>query len=572
LRGFSIIDDNQEETDVNIRRDFTLKDILDLDDQKKEPDNYIELEKVEMQDSQTLYYSPHFDLKYNNNFSEVDKYDISLDQFIKQDLEYTEKKGTNENGWRFELHEELVFKNSMRQIEFLGSSIFRDNEVFREVFDLPQYETGILHFRDVEIPEFHNTPFPLRPIIKLILEKADEESKNWHVFRDKNLGLDDKLLQALINKYYLERFVIKAFLSVVVQQMEKSNTWLEEGKIDNPYDLDIFKDSSANEVLFYFIRESYIVKGDFKKPIFNYEEILPFFEKLDSLFAKETNRDYITQQSIRLKINEVKEIMQLHKKIIINLRHYYPFLEGLIQKSDYTDGFISFRPTDRNMSSGENAMLNFFSKLYNFIQNNLIKESKSLSDKHNFILLLDEADLGFHPVWKKKYVHAILKTIPYFFESLEVIPKLQIIITTHDPLTLSDFPTNNVVFLQKDNKYCVVVSDNDKNKIQKTFGANITELLAHSFFVENGLIGDFSKFKIKETIDWINQSKQLSKEKKTTQQFINNLEYYKKVVSLIDEKVVKMKLSEMITDLAPDDDYYNQIIDNEIEFLKNKRR
>src|SRR5690554_7696186 len=49
-------------------------------------------------------------------------------------------------------------KNSMRQIEFLSSSVFKENFVFREVFDLPQYETGILHFRDVEIPDFHNTP------------------------------------------------------------------------------------------------------------------------------------------------------------------------------------------------------------------------------------------------------------------------------------------------------------------------------------------------------------------------------------------------------------------------------
>jgi hypothetical protein len=50
------------------------------------------------------------------------------------------------------------------------------------------------------------------------------------------------------------------------------------------------------------------------------------------------------------------------------------------------------------------------------------------------------------------------------------------------------------------------------------------------------------------------------------------LEYYKKVISLIDEKVVKMKLTEMITDVTTDDNYYNQIIDKEIEYLQNKKR
>src|SRR5690606_19855634 len=108
--------------------------------------------------------------------------------------------------------------------------------------------------------------------------------------------------------------------------------------------------------------------------------------------------------------------------------------------------------------------------------------------------------------------------------------------------------------------------------IQKTFGANITDLLAHSFFVENGLIGDFSKSKIKEVIDWISQSKELSTERKNTSQFKERLEYYKKVVKLIDERVVKIKLSEMITDLVSDNDYYNQIIEREIELLRNKKR
>lgn len=548
-----------------------ILDIILKEDDKQFPEGYEELEKIEIQNYQSIYYSPHFDLKYNNNFDEVDKYDISLDQFIKQDLEDKDKKGTNENGWRFPLHEELVFKNSMRQIEFLSSSVFKENFVFREVFDLPQYETGILHFRDVEISDFHNTPMPLIPIIELILEKAENESRDWHSIRkfDKNHNVVN---QAEVNRYLLERFVIKAFISIVIEQMEKENTWLQEGKIENPYDMNRFKDFSAKVLLFYFIKESYIEKGNFKKQIFDYDEIIPFFEKLDSLFEKETNPDDINKQSIRLNLDEVKEIMQLHKKIVFNLLHYYPTREGLIDKGDYTDGFIAFRPTDRNMSSGENALLNFFSKLYSFIQDNLIEESKSLPNKENYILLLDEADLGFHPIWKKRYVDAILKTLPYFFESLEVKPKLQIIITTHDPLTLSDLPINNVVFFQKDGKYCSVISDTDQNKIQKTFGANITDLLAHSFFVENGLIGDFSRSKIKEVIDWINENKKVSEIRKSTPEFTEKLEYYKKVVNLIDEKVVKIKLTEMITDLVPDNEYYNQVIDREIELLRNKKK
>jgi hypothetical protein len=530
--------------------------------------NRKELKRIKRQDYQSIYYSPHFDLKYNKNFGEVEKYNISLDQFIKKDLEDANKKGTNEAGLKFYLHEELLFKNSMRQIEFLESSIFKkDNSVFREVFDLPQYETGILYFRDVEIPLsdedipiFHNTPRALISIIELIFRKVKKEKEDWPKIKN----------QVDIDKHFLKRFVIKAFMSVVIRQMEKRNTWWDEGEIE--YDKNRLESYPAIKVLLYFIRESYIEKGNSKEPIFNYDEILPFFEKLDLLFEKETDPDNIDKKNIRLNLDELKDILQLHRKILNNLLHYYPIHEGLVDEEDYIDGFISFRPTERNMSSGENALLNFFSKLYDFIQNNLTEERKSLPDKKNYILLLDEADLGFHPVWKKKYIDTILKTIPYFFESLTIKPKLQIIITTHDPLTLSDLPISNVIFLQKYGKYCSVIPDTDENKIQKTFGANITDLLAHSFFVEDGLIGDFSKSKIREVIDWINKSKNLTDKQKSTPKFAKKLKYYKKVINLIDGKVVKIKLTEMITDLVPDDDYYNQAIDKEIELLKSKKK
>lgn len=541
---------------------------VDLEEDAK----YIKLEKVETDTYQSIYYSPHFDLKYNNDFDEVDDYDISLDEFIKKDLDATDKKGTNENGWKFGMHDEILLRNSMRQIEFVNSNIFKDNIAFREIFNIPKYESGILHFRDVEIPNFHNVPNGLRSIIKLILDKVKKEHSEWHIFRDENLDLKDDLRQALVNKYLLERFIIRAFLSVVIHQMEKSNTWLEEGYIEDPYNMDRFADYSALDVFKYFVKESYIEKGKFKRIIFNHEEIFAFFEKLDSLLSKETNPNNIKKQSIRLDLKDLKEIFDLHNKIIINLLHYYPKSEGLINKSDYTEGILFFRPTDRNMSSGENALLNFFSKLYNFIQNNLSAESKSLNDKENYVLLLDEADLGFHPIWKKRYINAILKAIPHFFKSLDLIPNLQIIITTHDPLTLSDLPINNVTFLYKNGDYCSVLSDNDKNKIQKSFGANITDLLAHSFFVEDGLIGDFAKSKIKGVIDWIEKNKKIANRLKDNLDFKKELEYQKRIINLIDEKVIKIKLAEMITDLIPDEIYYNQVIDREIEFLRNKKK
>lgn len=553
-----------------VDKDFNNDDMSAYSTFSLDPDKFKIIE-VSTQSYQSIYYSPHFDLKFNNDFDEIDNYDISLDQFIKQDLENTDQKDTDENGWKFPLHEELLFKNTMRQIEFLNSSVYKDNSIFREVFNIPQYETGILNFREVPIPTFHNTPNKLKPIIKLILQKVEEDNKNW--IKIQKFDENDKLLnEEDIYRHLLKRYVIKSFVSIVIQQMEKKNTYLDEAQVNDPYNMDRFKEYSAKELLKYFIEESYIEKGKLKKPIFNSEKIIKFLDKLNGLIDKESNPDKISKQSLHLSLDEIKEVLELNRSFLLNLRDYFPPLEGLKQKSDYIDSFIDFRPTDRNLSSGENALLNFYSKLYSFIQNNLIEESKSLPDQDNYVLLLDEADLGFHPVWKKRYIDAILKTIPYFFEELEVVPTLQIIITTHDSLTLSDFPNNNVIFLQKNGDLSSVISNNDQLKIQKTFGANISELLSHSFFIEDGLIGDFSKSKINEVIFWINQHKEKNAEYKSTKEFMKEFEYFKKVINIIDEKVVKLKLTEMITDLVPDDEYYNQVIDKEIEFLKRRKK
>jgi len=165
-------------------------------------------------------------------------------------------------------------------------------------------------------------------------------------------------------------------------------------------------------------------------------------------------------------------------------------------------------------------------------------------------------------MWKKRFINTILKSIPYFFEGLNSKPNLQIILTTHDPLTLSDIPKHNVIFLEKPEEGKCQIS----SRVQKTFGANITDLLADSFFLEKGLIGDFALKKINDVIDWINKNKNKTKISK------RKLIYYKKVIELIDERVIKLKLSEMITELLPDNTFYNEMIDKEIEKLQNQKK
>lgn len=511
-----------------------------------------EIEKVNESESyQSIYYSPHFDLKYNPNYYELDKYDISLDEYIKEDLDEIDKKGTNGQGWKYKSHQELKFKNTLRIIEFMDSIPFKK---ISEHFKLSGYDKVDLIFRDLLSDDnFWNTPSQFRGIITQIKEKLEKERRDWYTIRifDENHNVKN---QDEVNKYLLKKFIIRSILSVICRILEEDagNFYLEEGYIEKE-ELFTNRKLNAEQLFLLFLENAYTNIGE-KKKIF--DEILYYelFNEIGKVLLPISNPRDVTNQIIHTKLNDIKPIIDLHRKCVRNLVAYFKENED---KNLNLYEFISINAY-RNMSSGEFAILNFFSKLYFFLKT----KPTTLLDKKNFILLLDEADLGLHPMWKKRFINTILKSIPYFFEELTPKPNLQIILTTHDPLTLSDIPKHNVIFLEKPEEGKCQIS----SRFQKTFGANITDLLADSFFIQDGLIGDFALKKINDVIGWINKNKNKTKISK------RKLIYYKKVIELIDERVIKLKLSEMITELLPDNTFYNEMIDKEIEKLQNQKK
>ena len=336
--------------------------------------------------------------------------------------------------------------------------------------------------------------------------------------------------------------------------LEENNTYLNEGILENKESLDI-ENSDAKSLFLFFIKNAY-VDNEKKHKIFKdslFENFLNnIFNVIDSVSNKSDIFDHFYNSfSIEIKVENIKNLIELHREIAKGFMNY-PNMGSYKNINQYE--FITIDP----LSSGEFAILNFFSKLYFFLKN----KPATLLDKKNFILLLDEADSGLHPMWKKGFITTILKSIPYFFEGLNSKPKLQIILTTHDPLTLSDIPKHNVIFLKKEKEGKCRIS----SEVQKTFGANITDLLADSFFLEKGLIGDFARKKINDVIDWINENRN------KTEINEEELERYQKVIELIDERVIKLKLSEMITELLPDNTFYNKVIDDEIKRLENLKK
>ncbi len=164
------------------------------------------------------------------------------------------------------------------------------------------------------------------------------------------------------------------------------------------------------------------------------------------------------------------------------LLHY----EGL----SYAFPFLSF---SFGASSGENALLSLWADLYG-IWEDLKKESGRTNgqtpDCNTLLLILDEADLSLHPRWQRMYMKWLTAFCRRYF--LPMI-NIKLIITTHSPVILSDFPPNSVCYLRKDDNGHI----SSRTGGIQTFGNHIHTLCMDSFFLDEcGTMGAFAQEKL----------------------------------------------------------------------------
>lgn len=129
------------------------------------------------------------------------------------------------------------------------------------------------------------------------------------------------------------------------------------------------------------------------------------------------------------------------------------------------------------VSSGEFALLNLFGRI-NSIKNKLSKK--------NIIFLIDEVDIGLHQEWQRLWMYVA----PYFFKKL-LGNNIQLIITTHSPIVLSDFRKIDVFLI------------GEHTLEKETFGQNIYTLMMEGLFLKN-TIGEHSNLEINKIITELN--------------------------------------------------------------------
>lgn len=215
------------------------------------------------------------------------------------------------------------------------------------------------------------------------------------------------------------------------------------------------------------------VMGSFFSENFNFNVYDTVQDVMMLLYDKLTFTDsgcYVANNA-----EQVQEVLDIYKKCVLLL------VKGI----DCLD--FSW-----NMSSGEQALLSLFARLASI-------SDHDLSNYHSLLICIDEADLFFHPEWQQEFVYKLQEKLPKIYAG----KKIQIIITSHSPIFLSDIPRNHIVLLKKSEKLSgqseIVLGK--YGDIHETFAANIFSLYNDTFFLHKhnniGIIGDYANNVIK---------------------------------------------------------------------------
>jgi energy-coupling factor transporter ATP-binding protein EcfA2 len=256
--------------------------------------------------------------------------------------------------------------------------------------------------------------------------------------------------------------------------------------------------------------------------------------------------DDVSQQLYRINI-QVKDFAKMVNGALGNRKNvtvqYIP--TAMYRPSLQLEGPFGKSPFPQ-LSSGEQQLLHSIHCILYHVLNIDSLENGIIYENVN--LILDEIELYYHPEYQRRFINTLRGYLRKL--RLENVRNLNIIFSTHSPFILSDIPLQNVLKLENGAAL-------DSNDEEKTFGSNIHEMLARSFFLNNELIGDFAKEHIELTVKtlteintWLHQARDSNNEEakaKYDQAKVSeaNSNELLKRIDIIGERVINIKLKEM---------------------------
>lgn len=503
-----IIDKNFEITSINVNDESIEYEVTDSDTSL---DNYLE-------NCFTIFFSNVFDVRFFENNEGRENYRMNqLPRFKNISTNY-------------------LLNSSERTADFLNT------DFSKQIFFVNKFKS-ILEVEDlVNIPE--KIYIKLNNFDNLIENVGGELTNFIEVFANENVSV------MYFNLEKQDEFKEKINKSIIQSFCISIGYLLRQNNLEDYIIIDVFENYSI---------ENLGIEATFFEII---------YKGISEKIRKLTNNKKIEKKLTNIYEN-YKELINYIQKI----QFQSDFVDRYIISSDkLTDEFINFYYENlylteifnfywSEMSSGQLSILNLFGRFhdaltefhrdlveYDFDEDN----SVSLND-FKYLLLLDECDLYFHPQWQKDWLFYFLKLIEILFKG-----NVQVILTTHSPFILSDFPNTNVIFLK--DKSRTLTLNNEIEGSTRTFGANINELFTNSFFIEDGVMGKFAKNKINNFIrELINY---------TPDEVLRKKIEIKMFIDIIGEPFIKNRLLQIYNDkilLATNDE-----IENKIKFLEDE--
>ena len=149
---------------------------------------------------------------------------------------------------------------------------------------------------------------------------------------------------------------------------------------------------------------------------------------------------------------------------------------------------------------------------------------------------------------------------------------MQIIITTHSPIFLSDIYKENIIFLATENN-----EELNEKTIEKTFGQNIYTLFKNSFFLQD-VMGEYAYNTIKDTIEFLTLKINHTDRSLDSNSLFNRLDETKrektakKIIDSIGEPIIANQLKELFDKAFPNKNDEISEIKNQINQLQIKLR
>lgn len=327
----------------------------------------------------------------------------------------------------------------------------------------------------------HNTYFT--SYLKMTIKYADPYSMIVH-FVDKHKNFDDDIIP---QKDYEIRRHVMGYLIRKYNTFNKYhlNKYFDKSKSPSDIDWEFFNSDKTH------LTKKFRTSANFFMNYENHESYFKDFIGSNKLiFETEKLFNWISN----IKKNIIKSDSVSVDELIL---HTFPAIFNL----DYILEFEGKEFRFNGLSSGEIQSLMNITTINYHIDNILSVHHKNVHSQderiayNNINVILDEIELYYHPNLQRNFIQDLLISFQNNYVNNEQIKGINIVLSTHSPFILSDIPLSNVLRLKEG----VPLGESE----EPTFGANIHQLLHNDFFLESGFIGEFSKVKINEVVDFL---------------------------------------------------------------------